>query len=82
MVWVSNRENYKAEADASKKQARAMLASVIPFSRWRTGKSPKETRMYLMVMRETMKVADLKPEEHERECARLELKAAAAFSEG
>jgi hypothetical protein len=83
MTWISKRDDCnKAEAEAGKKQARVMLARAIPFSQWRIGRSAEDTRMYLLIMRGTMKVADLAPEEHKAESARLELDAAIAFAEG
>lgn len=81
MTWISKRDDYKAEAEAGKKQARVMLASAIPFSQWRIGRSAEDTRMYLLIMRGTMKVADLTPDEARAVRIALELDEAEAALE-
>ncbi|MGJ0505771.1 MAG: hypothetical protein ACR652_01290 [Methylocystis sp.] len=67
---------------SDKKRARAMLASVIPFSNWRNGETTTRAQIWLRTVREIIKLSDLTPDEHKRESDRLELDAAVAFVEG
>lgn len=81
MAWIAKLADY--DRDADRRHARSMLARLTPFGEWsKEEETVARARMWLRVARNVLDIADLAPDEHQRECARIELAAAVAFTEG